>query len=242
MKAQSVADREIDAAIRRRLRGTSVGRELAEQHAIAERLNEERKAARADYDGARAREPEIPALAKARDAAWAAWEKGKEELLSRLDDATRAFDHAVGSIDSVRNRAERTLRQGAPALIRDHGPVLEWLAENRLHVLRHVSLQPHQRKELLRDWKRKGVTPHDRDEFTKLEDAVALADKAESLVPVFERAAEKIRELQLEVEPDLPTELAKILGGLPVECPCRLHQFDYLHLLPNESAVATANA
>lgn len=219
--------------VRRLLGRTPKGRELLEEAVAVDARAGDRAVARSRWDAAEARKADLPTLQEAVQAAAKAYDEGLARLAGEVATARSELDQAVQSIDREQAAAETVLRPSADPLIREHGPLLSWLWDARLHVRRHIGINADQNRERLRDCVEPDFRPGAAAAKADLKERVRLADWGEEALPAFDDAIEAVRNLQLEVDPDPNAAVAEILGTLPTTCACG-QKFDFEAGAPNE--------
>lgn len=200
---------------------TPAGRDLlAADRAEGARL-EERRALRARLDAAKARELDLPDLeAEVRDAE-AKLTEATERLGAQAQQARRAYREAAHTSSHQRTVAQNLLRRSAPHAVAEDGPLLATLQKGLEHVRSHMLLKPAEHSERLGDFARAGKPAKDRESYARIARELEFHAWSETCAETITTAMERVREAQLDVEPDIPALVAELIDDTLVErCIC----------------------
>jgi hypothetical protein len=196
------------------LRKTPMAQQLESDARKAEQLHAARVRAFEQWQAAESGKAEIPKLRAALEAAEEKYRQAVTEHARAVAEARHAYNKLTGEIERTQSRAEIVLRQTADPAIVDSSNVFWTILQARQHVMSHSTVELEQMRERLRDAKKRG------DEDAELARMVEQADAAEAMIPKFDAALDRLRDVQLEVAPDLAKLVSELTGELPTRCVC----------------------
>lgn len=224
-------------AIANVLRRTPAGRAMLDAGKAEEQRLEARKMARKDFEAAEAEITSLPELEEEVEKAAAAYEVAVRKAQERLAAARRAYQAAASGSGRRRRKAEVALRRTAPDAIAEEGPIVSRLQAALDHVRTHLSVELGRHREFLRDYENAGKPKADEAAARAARRIVQTADRALELLPAIEEALERVREVQLIVEPDVGALVGELLEDVLVEtCTACDHEFGFAELAGPELA------